>query len=77
VYELLDFNGGCYEASGLSYFAIQLTSASAHSIDTHDLDDVLECIVNPNALSFTEEELIANYQFPSEAEYRETQLEWI
>ncbi|GHV10331.1 hypothetical protein FACS1894162_3850 [Bacteroidia bacterium] len=77
VYKLLHFNSGCIAASGLYAFAIRLTNAQAHSIDTRDLDAVLECIVNPNVLSFTEEELIANYQYPSEKEYSNTFVDWL
>jgi hypothetical protein len=75
--ELLNFNSGYIHASGLIRFAIQLTNATSHSINTNDLDNVLESIINPRALSFTEEELITKYQFPSEEEYLKACMDWL
>jgi hypothetical protein len=77
LYDVSMFNSCFLAASGFIRFSIRLTNATFSSIDTSDLDRVLECFVNPRKLSFTEEELITKYQFPSTEEYRKILIDWL
>ncbi|EHQ27646.1 hypothetical protein Mucpa_3548 [Mucilaginibacter paludis DSM 18603] len=69
IRNLLTFNSGWLEASSTtSVFSIFLTnSISNNLIGKYDeLDKVLELFINPKSLIFTEEELIAKFNFPTE-----------
>ncbi|MGZ3834290.1 MAG: hypothetical protein ACXVB0_12255, partial [Mucilaginibacter sp.] len=69
IRNLLTFNSGWLEASSTtSLFSIFLTnSISNNLIGKYDeLDKALELFINPKSLIFTEEELIAKFNFPTE-----------
>jgi hypothetical protein len=66
---LLEFNAGWVEVSRLSsYFTIRLTNEiSSNLIGKHnELDRVIELMINPKQLSFTEDVLISKFNFPNE-----------
>lgn len=66
---LLTFNSGWIEASSIeSRFIIHLTnSVTNKTIDTYAaIDEALELFINPKKLTFTQEELINKYNFPTE-----------
>jgi hypothetical protein len=66
---ILTFNSGVLEASSIaSQFSIHLTnSISKILVDKFDnLDKSLELIINPQGLTFTEEELISRFNYPTE-----------
>ena len=64
---LIGFNSGVLEASSISYFPIFLTERISSNLvgKYEDLNVVLELLINPKRLSFTEDELIAKYGFPN------------
>lgn len=67
--QLLEFNSGWLSVSRItSFYSIQMTnSISSNLIGKYtDLDDALEMLINPKNLSFTETELISNFNFPKE-----------
>jgi hypothetical protein len=64
---ILDFNSGWLEAGTINArFSIYLTdSITKHLVGKYEkLDKALELFINPGKLSFTETELITNYNFP-------------
>ncbi|OYU78828.1 MAG: hypothetical protein CFE23_16730, partial [Flavobacterium sp. BFFFF1] len=66
---ILTFNSGWLEASSIaSQFSIHLTnSISKNLIDKYDnLDKSLELFINPKGLTFTEDELISRFNYPTE-----------
>ncbi|SEO10616.1 hypothetical protein [Mucilaginibacter sp. OK283] len=66
---LLTFNSGWLEAGGVtSLFSIYLTSSISNNLigKYDELNIVLELFINPKGLTFTEEELIAKFNFPTE-----------
>jgi hypothetical protein len=66
---LLEFNSGWVEASSMtSRFSIYLTNSITNNLKDKysELDKALELFVNPRKLSFTEEELITRYNFPTD-----------
>ncbi|GGH82741.1 hypothetical protein HNQ91_005883 [Filimonas zeae] len=67
--EIIGFNSGWMEASmPFALFHILLTdSISANLKDKYgDLDHVLELIINPAGLAFTEKELIEKFNYPKD-----------
>ncbi len=67
VYTMLRFNSGRLEAGGkMVQYAIRLTSTITDNLNgkTEELDKLLDLIINPNQLSFTEQELIERFQYP-------------
>ena len=66
---ILTFNSGWLEASSTaSQFSIHLTnSISKNLVDKYDnLDKSLELFINPQGLTFTEDELISRFNYPTE-----------
>jgi hypothetical protein len=67
--QLINFNNDWLEVSRItSLFSIKLTNKiSSNLLGQYDeLDKVLELIINPKNLSFSETELISNYNFPKD-----------
>lgn len=67
--QLLGFNSGWMESSSVfARFHISLTnSISANLKDkSGDLDRAIELLINPKKLAFTEAELIAKFNYPSD-----------
>ena len=67
--QLINFNNDWLEVSRItSLFSIKLTNKiSSNLLGQYDeLDEVLELIINPKNLSFSETELISNYNFPKD-----------
>ena len=67
VYTMLRFNSGWLEAGGkMAQYAIRLTSTITDNLNgkTEELDKLLDLIINPNQVSFTEQELIERFQYP-------------
>jgi hypothetical protein len=65
--DILDFNSGWLEAGTINArFSIYLTdSITKHLVGKYEkLDKALELFINPGKLSFTETELVTNYNFP-------------
>ena len=65
---ILTFNSGWLEASSIaSQFSIHLTnSVSKNLVDKYDnLDKSLELFINPKGLTFTEDELIKRFHYPT------------
>ncbi len=66
--ELLTFNSGWLEASATSaFFHITLTNSISSNLENKydDLDKILDLIINPKNLKFTEKELIEKYNYPT------------
>ncbi|HOZ14037.1 MAG TPA: hypothetical protein PLH91_08300 [Tenuifilaceae bacterium] len=67
--KITNFNSDVVEASSISArFSYLLTSSISKSISEKPtkLDKILELLINPNGLSFSLEELISKYDFPTE-----------
>ena len=67
--KLLTFNSGWLEASSItSRFSIYLTDSISKNLrDKYsELDKALEILINPKNFTFTESELIDNYNFPKD-----------
>ena len=67
--DLFMFNSGWLEASSYtSRFSIYLTDAITQNLEgKHSaLDRALELFINPKRLTFSQEELVAKYRFPTE-----------
>lgn len=67
--ELCTFNSGWLEASSYtSRFSIYLTDAITQNLEGKypGLDRALELFINPKGLTFSEEELVAKFRFPTE-----------
>ena len=67
--QLINFNNDWLEVSRItSLFSIKLTNKiSSNLLGQYDeIDKVLELIINPKNLSFSETELISNYNFPKD-----------
>jgi hypothetical protein len=67
--EIIDFNSGWLEASStFSIFHIMLTNSISSNLKDkfNDLDHTLELFINPKKLLFTEQELIEQFNFPTE-----------
>ncbi|HOZ14252.1 MAG TPA: hypothetical protein PK784_05650 [Tenuifilaceae bacterium] len=67
--KITNFNSDVVEASSISArFSYLLTGSISKSISEKPtkLDEILELLINPNGLSFTLEELISKYDFPTE-----------
>lgn len=67
--ELLEFNSDWLEASSaFTIFHIRLTNEISSKLDNNfdELDQILELLINPKKLQFTEQELIDKYNFPKE-----------
>lgn len=76
---LLHFNSGWLEASGkMSQYAIRLTGSISDNLNgkTEELDKLLDLIINPNQLSFTEQELIERFHYP-DVDLFEIDMEYI
>jgi hypothetical protein len=70
LFELSMFNSGWFEISTFaSRFSIYLTNEIIRNLEGRysALDSVLELFINPKGLTFTEEELIGKYKFPTES----------
>jgi len=77
---LIRFNSGWLAVSGridpLSFTMVLTNSISDNLYDKYsDLDKALELFTNPKGLSFTEEELIAKYNYPTENLF-DVNFEW-
>jgi hypothetical protein len=69
VRRLLTFNSGWLEASSMtSRFSIYLTNSISSNLTGKysELDKALELFINPKQLSFTEDQLIAKFNFPTD-----------
>ena len=69
IRSMLTFNSGWLEASSdISLFSIYLTNSIAKELvgKYSELDYVIERVINPKGLVFTEEEMIDKYNFPKE-----------
>lgn len=67
--EIIGFNSGWLEASStFSIFHILLTNSIISNLNNkfNDLDRVLEMFINPARLTFSENELIKKFDFPTE-----------
>jgi hypothetical protein len=67
--EIIGFNSGWLEASStFSIFHILLTNSISSNLNNkfNDLDRVLEMFINPARLTFSENELIEKFGFPTE-----------
>jgi hypothetical protein len=66
---IITFNSRWLEASSVpALFSIIITGSVTKNLEgkTGMLDKTLELIINPSGISFTEEELINHYDFPTE-----------
>jgi hypothetical protein len=67
IRNLLTFNSGWLEASSVtSLFSIYLTDSISNELTGkyNELDNVIEQLINPKNLTFTQEELIDKFDFP-------------
>lgn len=67
--KVINFNSDVVEASSISArFSYLLTSSVSKSIAENPtkLDEFLEILINPKGLTFSVEELISNYHYPTE-----------
>lgn len=67
--KITNFNSDVVEASSISArFSYLLTGSISKSISEKPtkLDEILELLINPNGLSFTLEELLSKYNYPTE-----------
>ncbi len=70
--KLLKFNSDLLEAGTIGLnFSITLTNSISEKVRDYlsDIDKVLELLINPGGLSFTEEELETLYSYPTENLY--------
>lgn len=69
IRNLLTFNSGWLEANTItSLFSIQLTNSISNNLigRYNELDTVIGLFIDPKSLTFTEEELITRFSFPTE-----------
>jgi len=67
--KLITFNDGWIEANSIvSVFSIDLSNSITNNIigKYEKLDEIFELLINPHGLSFTEEELIEEYDYPDD-----------
>ncbi len=67
--EVIDFNSGWIETSGtFVIFHISLTDSISANLKSKydDLDQVIEFFINPQKMTFTVNELIEKYNFPTD-----------
>lgn len=79
IRNLVKFNSGWIEAgSTASQFSILLTNSITKNLEDkyNELDKTLELIINPNELTFSEQELIDRYDYPSESLF-DIEMEWM